>query len=57
MQRELVVMAIMASKGMKEELYLHAKKALRLGATMEQLLEGFEVCFAPGGLALLREGL
>jgi alkylhydroperoxidase/carboxymuconolactone decarboxylase family protein YurZ len=56
-QRELVVIAVMAFRGMREALYEHAKKALRLGATMEQLLECFEVCVAPGGLGQLHEGL
>jgi alkylhydroperoxidase/carboxymuconolactone decarboxylase family protein YurZ len=56
-QRELIVMAIMAYRGMREELYEHAQKALRLGATMEQILEGFEVSVSPGGLPVLHEGL
>lgn len=55
--RELVICAVMAFRGMRDELYEHAKKALRLGGTMMQLLEGFQVCTAPGGPALLHEGL
>ena len=55
--REQVLCVLMAFQGMREELYEHAKKALRLGGTMLQLLEGFEVCVAPGGFALLHEGL
>ena len=56
-QRELIVMAVFAFRGFREELYFHSKKALRLGASMEQLLECFQVCVPPGGIALLHEGL
>lgn len=56
-QREMFMLVIMAFKGMKEELYMHAKKALRLGATMEQLLEAFETGVLPGGSQVLMEGL
>lgn len=55
--REFVVIVIYAFKNMKGELYEHIKKALRLGATMHQLLECFQVGVAPGGLATLHVGL
>ena len=56
-QREMFMLVIMAFKGMREELYMHSKKALRLGATMEQLLEAFETGVLPGGSQVLMEGL
>ncbi len=55
--REFVVIVIYAFKNMGDELYEHIKKALRLGATIHQLLECFQVCVAPGGLATLHVGL
>jgi alkylhydroperoxidase/carboxymuconolactone decarboxylase family protein YurZ len=56
-EREMFMLVLMAFKGMKEELYMHTKKALRLGATMEQLLEAFETGVFPGGSQVLIEGL
>lgn len=56
-RREMFMLVIMAFRGMREEVYLHAKKALRLGATMEQLLEAFETAVIPGGSLILTEGL
>jgi alkylhydroperoxidase/carboxymuconolactone decarboxylase family protein YurZ len=55
--REMVLIVLMAFRGLREELYQHCKKALRLGATMEQLLECFQVCVAPAGLGQLHLGL
>lgn len=55
--RELVLVVLMSFRGLREELYQHCKKALRLGATMEQLLECFEVCVAPAGIGQLHLGL
>lgn len=55
--REFVAMVIYAFKNMGEDVYQHVSKALRLGATMHQILECFEVCVAPGGVATLHVGL
>jgi len=55
--REFVAMVIYAFKNMGEDVYRHVAKALRLGATMHQVLECFQVCVAPGGLATLHVGL
>jgi len=55
--RELFILVIMAFRQMREEVYLHCKKALKLGATMEQLLEAFEAGVIPGGSSILSEGL
>ena len=57
-RREMIMLVILAFKGRKEEVYSHTKKALRLGATAEQLLEAFEVAGSTGaGLSVLLEGL
>ena len=55
--RELIEIGILAFKGMKHEVYTHTKKALRLGATMEEALEAFEVASIGGGAPVLLEGL
>lgn len=55
--RELIEIGILAFKGMKHEVYTHTKKALRLGATMEEALEAFEVASIGGGAPVLMEGL
>jgi AhpD family alkylhydroperoxidase len=55
--RELIEIGLLAFKGMKHEVYTHSKKALRLGATMEEVLEAFEVASIGGGAPVLMEGL
>jgi len=55
--REMVLLVVMTFRGLREEAYQHAKKALRLGATINQLLECHEVCIPPAGLGQLHEGL
>ena len=56
-RREMVRLLIFAYQGRREDLYAHTKKAYRLGATTEQLLEAFEVGFTGGGSSVLMEGL
>lgn len=56
-KREMILLAVMAYRGMREEIYIHTKKALRLGATMEQLLEVYEVGNSAGGSQVLMQGL
>ncbi len=56
-RREMAMLLILAFQGRREEVYIHTKKALNLGATMEQLLEGFEVGFTGGGSGVVLEGL
>ena len=57
-RREMIMLGILAFQGRREEIYLHTKKALGFGATMEQLLEAFEVVGSTGGgLEVLMEGL
>lgn len=55
--REFVAMAILAYKGRSEAVYEHAKRALRLGATKEELLEVFQTAMLPGGVPTLTTGL
>ncbi len=55
--RELIALGILAFKGMDHSCYVHSKKALRLGATMEEVLEAFEVAAIPGGVPVLYFGL
>ncbi len=55
--REFVAMGILAYKGRTEAVYEHAQRALRLGATKEELLEVFETAMIPGGVPTLTTGL
>ena len=56
-RREMAMLLVMAFQGMSDDVYIHCKKALSLGATKEQLLEAFEVGFTGGGSKVLLEGL
>ena len=56
--REMIALGVLAFKGTSPMgIYTHTKKALRLGATMEELLEAFEVASIPGGPPTLMGGL
>ena len=55
--RELIAIAILAFRGQGEAVYLHAKRALRLGATKQELLEAFETMMIPGGVPTFGMGL
>ncbi len=55
--REFVAIAILAYKGRTEAVYEHAKRALRLGASKEELLEVFQTAMLPGGAPTLATGL
>jgi AhpD family alkylhydroperoxidase len=55
--RELIAIAILAFRGQGEAVYLHAKRALRLGATKQELLEAFETMMVPGGVPTFGMGL
>ncbi len=57
-RRQMIMLVILAFQGRREEVYLHTKRALGLGATVEQLLEAFEVVGSTGGGSrVLMEGL
>lgn len=55
--REFVAMAILAYKGRTEVVYEHAKRAIRLGATKQKLLEVFQTAILPAGAPTLTKGL
>jgi alkylhydroperoxidase/carboxymuconolactone decarboxylase family protein YurZ len=47
--REFVAIGILAFRGQDDAVYLHIKRARRLGATRQELLEAIEAMLAPGG--------
>ena len=55
--RELIAIAILAFRGQENAVYLHAKRALRLGATKRELLEAIETTVIPGGALTFQTGL
>ncbi len=55
--RELIAIAILAFRGQENAVYLHAKRALILGATKQELLEAIETTIIPGGAPTFGTGL
>jgi AhpD family alkylhydroperoxidase len=55
--RELIAIAILAFRGQENAVYLHAKRALRLGATKQELLEAIETTVIPGGALTFQVGV
>jgi AhpD family alkylhydroperoxidase len=55
--RELVAMAILAYRGLTDAVYEHGKRALRHGATKQELLEAIETMIVPGGAPTFGTGL
>ena len=55
--RELIAIAILAFRGQENAVYLHAKRALRHGATKQELLEAIETTIIPGGVPTFGVGL
>jgi AhpD family alkylhydroperoxidase len=55
--RELIAIAILAFRGQENAVYLHAKRALRCGATKQELLEAIETTIIPGGVPTFGVGL
>jgi len=55
--RELIAIAILAFRGRENAVYLHAKRALELGATKQELLEAIETTIIPGGAPTFGTGL
>ncbi len=55
--RELVCMAILCHRGMEGAVEVHAKRALKYGATMQELLEAIETMIIPGGAPTFGTGL
>jgi AhpD family alkylhydroperoxidase len=55
--RELITMAVLAYRGNTDGVYEHAKRALRHGATKQELLEAVETTIIPGGAPTFATGL
>ncbi len=55
--RELVVIGILAYRGNDPACYEHVKRALRLGATRQEVLEAIEATIIPGGTPTFGAGL
>jgi AhpD family alkylhydroperoxidase len=55
--RELIAVALLAYRGLNDDVYNHAKRALRLGATKEELMEAIETSIIPGGAPTFAAGL
>lgn len=55
--RELIAIALLAFRGRENDVYEHCKRALRLGATKQELLEAMETSIIPGGAPTLSTGL
>ena len=55
--RELIAIALLAYRGLDNAVYEHAKRALRLGATKQELLEAIETSIIPGGAPTFATGL
>lgn len=55
--RELVVTALLAERGRLDHVVVHARRAMRMGATGRELLETFEAALAPAGLPAFLTGL
>ncbi|HKZ08464.1 MAG TPA: carboxymuconolactone decarboxylase family protein [Methylomirabilota bacterium] len=56
--REFVAIALLCFRGAdKSGLVAHMKRAMRLGATREELFEVLETCLVPGGAPTFHRGL
>jgi len=55
--RELIAIALLAYRGLGDDVYNHMKRALKFGATKEELLEAVETSIVPGGAPTFSIGL
>ena len=55
--RELVAIGILAFRGLEGGVYEHMKRALKHGATKQELLEAIETAIIPGGAPTFGIGL
>ena len=54
----MIALGVLAFRGASpNSMYTHTKRALRMGATKEEVLEAFEVAAIPGGPPVLTRGL
>lgn len=49
-------MGILAFRGLIDAVYEHCKRALRLGATKQELLDAIETSLVPGGAPVFGTG-
>jgi AhpD family alkylhydroperoxidase len=55
--RELIAIGILAYRGNTDAVYEHGKRALRHGATKQELLEAIETTIVPGGAPTFGNGM
>ena len=55
--RELIAIAVLAFRGQSDAVIAHAKRAMKLGATKEEILEAVETSILPGGAPTFLLGL
>jgi AhpD family alkylhydroperoxidase len=55
--RELIAIGILAYRGAEEAVYKHMQRALRNGATAQELYEAIETTIVPGGAPAYSVGL
>jgi alkylhydroperoxidase/carboxymuconolactone decarboxylase family protein YurZ len=55
--REFIAIGILAYRGLEDAVFNHCKRALRFGATKQELLEAVETAMIPGGTPTLALGL
>ena len=55
--RELIAIALLAYRGLDDAVLAHAKRAIKLGATKEEILEAVETSMVPGGAPTFAKGL
>src|SRR5881296_3406826 len=56
--REFVAIALLAFRGAdRDSLVAHMQRAIRFGATREEIFEVLETCLVPGGAPMFHRGL
>lgn len=55
--KEFIAIGVLAYRGLDNAVYDHCKRALKYGATKEELLEVVETAIIPGGAPTLGSGL
>ncbi len=55
--KELIAIGILAFRGNPASVKTHIRRAMRLGATRQELLEAIETCLLPGGAPAFHCGL
>lgn len=55
--RELIAIVLLAYRGQEHGVYEHIKRALRHGATKQEILEAIETSMIPGGAPTFNTGI